>query len=56
MKSKLLFILTFIFILNSLCFAKIETVKDEFFGTEYYQTQVASINFMQKWGHNGHLK
>ena len=46
MKSKLFFITLISFIFTSqLCFAKIETIKDEFFGTEYYQTEVVTINY-----------
>lgn len=46
MKSKLFFITLISFILTSqLCFAKIETIKDEFYGTEYYQTEVITINY-----------
>ena len=46
MKTKLFTILTFILLFNSLCFAKIETIKDEFYGTEYYQTEVANISYL----------
>lgn len=45
MRLKLFFSLLFILVISQSSYAKIETIKDEFYGTEYYKTDSVNINY-----------